>query len=311
MRMLGVLGALACALWAAAPAAAQLPEPVEPLGAEDVLVGDFLDCLRGRATLISAHRGGPEPGYPENALETFANTLSKAPMLIETDVRQTVDGVLVLLHDETLERTTTGRGRVDAARWEELSALRLKDNDGRVTAFRVPRLEDALAWAERRAILQLDVKAGVPVERVVEAVARADARDHAAVIIYTPEDAVRAARADPQVTISAGLEAADAVDALEKAGVARDRLMAWTGIERVRPELWRELHRDGISAAFGTLWYIDGEIVKTGNDARYAELAESGADVLATDRHHEAFRALERQQDSRAAIRHCRASGAE
>src|SRR5690554_173485 len=55
--------------------------------------------------LVSAHRGGVSKGFPENALETFAHTASKMPAIIECDIRLTRDSVLVLLHDETIERT--------------------------------------------------------------------------------------------------------------------------------------------------------------------------------------------------------------
>ena len=77
---------------------------------------DLAAALRWTETapiLVSAHRGGPVPGLPENAVETFEYALNHAPALIETDVRRTADGVLVLMHDETLDRTTTGTGRVD------------------------------------------------------------------------------------------------------------------------------------------------------------------------------------------------------
>ncbi|MEQ8748429.1 MAG: glycerophosphodiester phosphodiesterase family protein, partial [Amphiplicatus sp.] len=71
----------------------------------------FFDCLETEGiSLVSAHRGGPAPGFPENAVETFARTISLAPALIEIDVAQSADGVLFLMHADRLERTTTGGG---------------------------------------------------------------------------------------------------------------------------------------------------------------------------------------------------------
>ena len=119
--------------------------------------------------LVSAHRGGPQPAYPENALATFEHALRYAPVLIECDVRMSRDSVLVLMHDATLERTTTGEGDVAARPFAELRALLLEDVRGVVTPFRIPSLGEALAWAEGRAVLMLDVKADVPPERVAAA----------------------------------------------------------------------------------------------------------------------------------------------
>lgn len=60
-----------------------------------------------------------------------------------------------------------------------------------------------------------------------------------------------------------------------------------------------------MSVAFGMLWRSDMEIAATGDDARYARMAALGADVLVTDRHFEAYRALEAGQNTRAAVAAC------
>jgi glycerophosphoryl diester phosphodiesterase len=62
---------------------------------------------------VSAHRGGPGPGLAENAIPTFRNTLIAARgAFLEVDVSQTADGVLVLMHDDRADRTTTGTGAI-------------------------------------------------------------------------------------------------------------------------------------------------------------------------------------------------------
>jgi glycerophosphoryl diester phosphodiesterase len=164
------------ALLGADPLAASPPEPAVAMDSETTLSA-YLRCLdEADVTLVSGHRGGPEPGFPENAVETFANTLSQGPFLLEVDVRRTADGVFVLMHDETLERTTTGTGRVDETDWAAMQTYRLIDNDGAVTAFRPPSLSEALAWAEGRAMLQLDVKSGVDIAALTRFVAASGAR---------------------------------------------------------------------------------------------------------------------------------------
>ena len=105
----------------------------------------FFDCLRtSRQTVVAAHRGGPEPGYAENAIETFAHTLSHAPALLEIDIARTRDGALVLMHDDTVERTTTGEGAVSELTLEQFRALSLEDEMGAALDAHPPTLREAL-----------------------------------------------------------------------------------------------------------------------------------------------------------------------
>ena len=72
---------------------------------------DYFDCLRENGgVVIAAHRGGPAPGYPENAIETMQFNFDNGVRIFEIDVAETRDGVLTLMHDDRLNRTTTGRG---------------------------------------------------------------------------------------------------------------------------------------------------------------------------------------------------------
>ena len=65
-----------------------------------------------RPIVVSGHRGGMLDGYPENCIESFEKTLTYMESFFEIDPRLTKDGVIVLMHDETIDRTTTGKGKV-------------------------------------------------------------------------------------------------------------------------------------------------------------------------------------------------------
>src|SRR5690349_16453964 len=67
--------------------------------------------------LISGHRGGPDTGAPENSLQAFEHSLTFTPATFEIDPRLTKDSVVVLLHDDTLDRTTTGKGKLNSYTW--------------------------------------------------------------------------------------------------------------------------------------------------------------------------------------------------
>ncbi|NBC16223.1 MAG: glycerophosphodiester phosphodiesterase [Bacteroidetes bacterium] len=242
--------------------------------------------------LISAHRGGPMRGYPENALATFEHTLRYGPAFPEVDVRMTRDSVLVLLHDETLERTTTGRGALADHTLAETRRLLLKDPMNVITPFRMPTLAEALAWAEGRAVLQLDVKRGVPPETVVDAVRRHDAANRVIVITYTLDALRRYHRLAPDLVLSATAETAEEVEAILGSGVDPSRLIVFTGVGTVRPAVIDQLHAHNIRAILGTFGAIDERAARVGPEV-FQALIDQGVDVLATDNVRVAARAVQ------------------
>src|SRR6478736_5670565 len=98
-------------------------------------IKDFFAYSPDRIPFVSAHRGGPLKGFPENSIATFENTLSKVHSLLEIDPHYTKDGAMVLMHDATLERTSTGHGKVIEYTLKELQELKLKDTEGSITPY--------------------------------------------------------------------------------------------------------------------------------------------------------------------------------
>jgi len=79
------------------------------------------------------------------------------------------------------------------------------------------------------------------------------------------------------------------------AGIPADRLLGFTGIENPRPRLFNVLNDRDVEVIFGTLGgrnAIDKAIARSGDDARYGDIAHQGVDILATDRPIEAHKAL-------------------
>jgi glycerophosphoryl diester phosphodiesterase len=94
---------------------------------------DLFSYTPDRIPFVSAHRGGARRGFPENCIATFENTLRHTPAIMEVDPRLTKDGVIILMHDATLDRTTNGSGKVEDHTWEALKKFRLKDPEGNLT----------------------------------------------------------------------------------------------------------------------------------------------------------------------------------
>lgn len=106
-----------------------------------------------------AHRGGGALA-PENTLEGFAVAVRLGFRAVEFDVMLTADGVPVLLHDETLERTTDGSGTLAEQSWQQVSALDAGCRFHKAwRGARIPCLDDALAaCARRRLAANVEIK---------------------------------------------------------------------------------------------------------------------------------------------------------
>ena len=255
------------------------PGPQPPVGVERSFA-DFLDCVRASGVgHVSAHRGG----IPENALSGLFRSAGLGAAAAEIDVARTADGVLVLLHDRTLDRTTTGTGAIADIPYAALSGIELVDPAGNGTGESVPTLEEALALAgELRLYLQLDVK-GVPLEEVLDVVTAAGARDRVGLITYTAEDAIAAHRLAPDVQLSAP----DALEAYRAAGVALTRISVWLGVGMPDATRDADLAALGIETGAGMFPFERRQI-----PADYFLATDAGVELLSVDEVDRAIRSL-------------------
>ncbi|MBN1642765.1 MAG: hypothetical protein JXA09_16130 [Anaerolineae bacterium] len=107
---------------------------------------------------VIGHRGAAALA-PENTCASFDAALALGVDAIETDVRATSDGVLVLLHDERLDRTTDGSGPVQSTPWATVRALDAGRWFGEAWAGeRVPAVEDMLRAYGARTRIVLEIK---------------------------------------------------------------------------------------------------------------------------------------------------------
>lgn len=107
---------------------------------------------------VVAHRGAPRLA-PENTLRSFALALEQGAFALETDLRFTADGEIVLHHDATLERTTDGSGAVRAHTLRALKRLRTRlPGTNQPGPDAIPTLSELLQWTEARTSLLLELK---------------------------------------------------------------------------------------------------------------------------------------------------------
>ena len=268
------------------PRAAAAPPPLP----------EVFDCLREHGlALVSANRGQAFPDRAENALSSFRETRKLAPILLEIDIARTADGELVLMHDRTLDRTTTGKGEVSAMDFAELRKLQLKDETGRVLDEGVPTLDEALVWAKRNnAILQLDLKEGVDVRRVVEAVRANNMQGQVVLIAYNLAEVRAAMQAAPEMMVSAsGANEAENRALLAMAG---PRMLFFAGTAVPSDARLAQLRAKGVEPIVGTLGKpgerLDDQWLLDGKGVEYGAEAARGVAVFASDRPVQAWAAL-------------------
>ncbi|KAK0330826.1 hypothetical protein LTR94_031313, partial [Friedmanniomyces endolithicus] len=101
--------------------------------------------------------------------------------VMETDVRRTRDGYLVIMHDATVDRTTDGTGKVADMTLAEIRRLHLRDGMGgaaaAVTAQQVPTLADMLSHGQGRILFNLDIQEAIYGEAIDEALRLGAAND--------------------------------------------------------------------------------------------------------------------------------------
>jgi glycerophosphoryl diester phosphodiesterase len=243
----------------------------------------FLSYSSERMPLISAHRGGPQKGYPENALETFQHTSLSLPVIIECDIALSKDSVMVLMHDDKLDRTSTGKGYIHDYTYSELKAFFLKDNNGDTTAFHIPTLDEVLLWGKGKVIFTLDVKRSTPYAMVIAAVHRCKAEASSVIITYNKDQAAEVYQLSPDLMISASIQNPEDLQRLNNAGIPDNRLVAFIGVREADSTLYSLLHAHKIQCILGTMGNLDRQAVARGDKAYYGYI-DRGADILSTDR---------------------------
>ena len=230
-----------------------------------------------RRALVIGHRGAM--GYrPENTMASYAHALELGADWIELDVHLTRDGQLAVIHDDTLDRTTSGTGLVKDHTMAELKQLDAgikfsKDYAGE----RIPTLDEVLKWAaERGTVVDVEIKnaplyyAGIE-RAVVESLDRTGMTERSIVISFDHPAVKRVKALDPRIATGV-LYAGRPVDGVTLARQAdADALLPqWS---YVRAEDVKAAHAAGLAVA---PWATsDPEILR--------KLIAAGVDAIGTN----------------------------
>lgn len=258
------------------------------------LVRDLKDPNSQKVTVI-AHRGDWR-NAPENSLQAFKNCIAIGVDMIEIDLKKTKDGHLVLMHDETIDRTTNGKGRPSDYTLAELRQFRLKNGLGRVTPHPIPTLEEVLQLTSGKILINIDK--GYDYFQEVYALLQATGTTDQVVIKSShPYEKVKAENGDVLDKVIympiVNLEQPDAAQ----------RIQAFEGIhpvaiecvfQEVTPDvlsLMKQIQQNGTKIWLNSLWPSlnaghddDRAVEEEDPDSSWGWLLEQGATLIQTDR---------------------------
>lgn len=203
---------------------------------------------------VLAHRGDSRR-EPENTLPAFTAAVHRGADGVELDVRLTRDGVPVVIHDATVDRTTDGHGRVGELSTTELRRLRCRATGGHRSRPGVPLLAEVVAWArQHRVELHVELKDAKPRQRLLEGVIELlDSDDLAPLVTVSAFDASLLA----QLRAISPLEVALLHTSTQRRPWLTAQRLGASGLHSpwrsLQPELWRHARAAGLALRAYTL----------------------------------------------------------
>lgn len=258
------------------------------------LRGRWLDRDSGYVMVV-AHRGCWH-GAPENSIPAIEACAALGVDIVELDVRRTRDGVLVLMHDDTVDRMTDGTGRIADLRYADLARLRLRQGKGgpqaALTAARVPTLDEALKAVGSRMLINVDAKEDIHAE-AARAAERVGVAAHVIIKRQVGKDD-QALAGKPELKQVLAMPIISQNDGNPQPIIARQAALPLSAVELLfsekaylgqavalirplRARVWVNTLRADLAAE-----YIDAKAL-TAPDAVWGALIDQGVSVIQTD----------------------------
>ncbi|HEX2976572.1 MAG TPA: glycerophosphodiester phosphodiesterase family protein [Bacteroidales bacterium] len=242
-----------------------------------------------RAPFISAHRGGSLPGFPENSIATYENTLKNTYAIIELDPRYTKDSAMVIHHDPTLGRTVEGKGNVIDYTLAELRKMKLKDSRGSVTDYHMPTFDEVLEWAKGRTILVIDQK-DVSAKERLRKTEEHNCVQNVILIVYSFEDAKLCYSLNKDIVMEVMIPNEEKVLEFDKTGVPWKNVVAFVGHNLPdNPALYKMIHDRGALCMAGSSRNVDLKFLRNQVSDfsmlknEYMDFFTKGIDLIETD----------------------------
>ncbi|MGN0003135.1 MAG: glycerophosphodiester phosphodiesterase family protein [Sphingobacterium composti] len=234
--------------------------------------------------IISGHRGTIENGLPENSIISMKEVLKHTPAIFEVDPRLTKDGVAVMVHDATLDRTTTGTGKVSDYTWKELKKLRLKDAQGNITKYRINTLDEMIKWAKGKTILNLDKK-DLPLETTADIIRKHNAYNWVWVTVHNVDQAKFYLDKNPNQYLSMHIKDQAALEKFKQSGLPYNRMIVYIGpdIKQSNQDMYNFLSEKGVMCMISSAPTYDKLQTLEERAQKYRDVFADGANILESD----------------------------
>lgn len=226
--------------------------------------------------IVIAHRGWSAK-FPENTLLAFREAIALGADAIEFDIRQSMDGELVISHDADISRTTNGKGDISKIMFDKLRTFDAGQGE------RVPTLREVLELGKGRIAFQCEIKVPNIEDKIVKLIEDVGVMDdtyfssfgHA---IMGKIKALRPAAkvATLETNVDLGSETQQQLMAKKFAERARkvDAMAVHINLNDASPIIFKHLHDSGLRV---NVWTVDSEII-------LEELMNMGVDGIFTNR---------------------------
>lgn len=236
-----------------------------------------LSSMTDHEVMICAHRGF-HTDYPENSIASIQAAIDEKIEMVEIDIRTTKDSVMILMHDDTIDRTTNKNGSVRDMNLEEIRELKLL-HLGKTTDQYIPTLEEVLdTFQNQNIFFDFDIK-DVDVRSFVALLQKYQMIDKS--MVYHDDQQVHQQLFElaPQLLSLPICEDRVTVDYYLK---QIDPIVLHYNDKSYRDELLEIARENGVKVFINALWDIDNQLA-AGNAAPLEALLEKSPGIIQTD----------------------------
>ena len=251
-----------------------------------ILLSAFTSGAAQSPPLLCGHRGGFEGNLPENSLSRFdgvAKAFGDEVFMVELDVRESSDGRLFVLHDDTLERTTNGQGKIAETPSRTLKKLLQKDKSGKLTSERLLRWDKALQWLVKHpnARFMVDIKGDIH-QKVIQRIQHYRLEAQCLILTFSPRHSELVAKLTSKALISSLVSSESDWDKIRQLNIPPHQQVIYVNDKTPLP-LIAEMKKTGVA--------ITADVSESNKNqhsafpkAHYSHLvAEKMVDILITD----------------------------
>lgn len=260
-------------------------------------VDSLLNCLhnpKSNYVFVIAHRADWR-GAPENSIQGIENSIRMGVDMVEIDIQRTADGQFVLMHDATLDRTSTGKGRVSDYTLDQIRQFSLRSGNSIKTRRAIPTLEEALLACRGRVLVNID-KGGDYIREILPVIQRTGTERQVIIKGKYALDRVKADYGD-----SKGMLYMPIVDMYDSAAVAHGVEFAkkmrpvafelcFKTEQQLDPAFVKLVRESGSRVWINTLWdtlcagHDDENALVEGFDKHWGWVLDHHASMIQTDR---------------------------